>query len=92
MSAAPPFAEWVGRLVVVDTDSTFVYIGTLEAADADALALAEADVHDMAAGSATKEKYVMEAAKHGVRASRRRVLVRAAQVVSVSLLEDVLTF
>lgn len=87
-----PFAGYVGRPVIVDTDSSLVYLGTLEAADADALTLADVDVHDMGDGAATKEKYAMEAAKHGVRASRKRTVVRLARVVSVSAIEDVLKF
>jgi len=86
------WAKLKGRQVVVDTDSNYLCIGTLEDADGEFLTMAEADVHDMNDSSVTREVYAMESSKLGVRANRRLTRVRLARVVCVSLLEDVLRY
>jgi len=85
-------AEFVGRVVIVDTSTPILYIGSLEEVDDFFLTLAECDVHDTNEGSSTKELYCIEAKKHGVKINRRRVKVRNALVVSVSLLDDVVEY
>ncbi len=82
-------AGLVGREVVIDTNTSYVYVGTLESVGADFLTLKNADVHDIHDSSVTKEIYIHETRKHGVRPSRERVVVRLAHVVSFSLLGDV---
>jgi hypothetical protein len=82
----------VGSDVVLDTDTSFVYVGRLEAADNEFLTLTNVDVHDMNDSRATKEVYALEALKHGVRANRRKTFVRVSRVVSVSRLEDVVRY
>jgi len=82
----------VGRKVVIDTDTMYVYIGTVESVGEDAVTLTVADAHDMNDSTTTKEIYVHEARKHGVRANRERVVVRMSHVVSFSLLEDVIEY
>ena len=91
-AAGEPWAELVGSEILVDTDTGFVIIGKLEDARAGSLSLAEADVHDMRDSSVTKEVYALEAMKYGVRSNRKRVHVRMARVVCVSLLEDVIRY
>jgi hypothetical protein len=78
--------------VVVDTDSSFVYLGTLKAVREHFLDLADADAHDRGDGTSTKEKYIMDVKRFGVRANRREVSVRKETVVSLSLLEDVVEY
>jgi len=82
----------VGSRVVVDTDSSFVYIGTLESAGDRFLTLVDVDVHDMHDSRGTKEIYTLEALKLGVRANRKRVHLLVGRVVSISLLEDVIRY
>lgn len=84
------FKELIGRQVVLDTTSPYVYLGTLSEGDHHFFALENADVHDLRDTNTTRELYVFQAQQHGIRANRRRVLVRRDEVVSVSLLEDVL--
>lgn len=82
-------SELTGAIVVVDTDTSFVYIGKLQAADEHFITLDEVDVHDMRESHSTRDVYVLDALKFGVRANRKRALVRLARTVSVSRLEDV---
>jgi len=79
-------------VVVIDTNTHYVYVGTLKAADEGFLVLADADVHDISEGSSTKEMYAVEARRHGVQKNRREVLVRTSHVVSLSRLDDVILY
>lgn len=77
------------RQVVLDVASPFVYVGTLAGQDDMYLILTEADVHDLRDSNTTREAYVHDSSVHGVGTNRRRVLVRRAEVVSISALDDV---
>lgn len=85
-------AELLGELVVADTDSSFVYIGVLEQAGPDFLLLGDADVHDTTDSKQTKETYVHEARRIGVRPNRRRTYLRTARVLSLARLADIVKF
>jgi hypothetical protein len=82
----------VGKVVVVDTDSAFVYLGTLKSVDDQFVVLVEVDAHDGRESPSTKEQYVMETKRYGVKANRREISVRTARVVSISRLDDVVTY
>ncbi|MEX0718541.1 MAG: hypothetical protein WD066_18255 [Planctomycetaceae bacterium] len=83
------FTQFLGREVVLDVTSQYVFLGTLVAIDRDALVLEEADVHDLRDTQTNRERYVLEARRHGIRANRRRVVVRRDEVVGLSALADV---
>ena len=85
-------ADLIGREVVVDTRSAFLYLGRLKRWGEAFVELGDCDVHDSQQGRSTKETYAMESARDGVRHNRRRVLIRKAEVISVSALEDVIVF
>ena len=82
----------IGTSVVVDTDSKFVYLGTLKGVENPFLILSEVDVHDRSEGPATNEQYVMDSKRFGIKANRKEVSVRTATVVSVSKLEDIILY
>ena len=81
-----------GQVVVVDTDSDYLYIGKLLGVSGSFITLAEADVHDRRESSSMNEKYALESKKYGVRSNRREVHIRFQRIVSYSLLEDVIDF
>ena len=85
-------SKFIGKEVVLDTKSPLVFLGRLVSVEDDSLVLEDADVHDAAELPKRKEVYVLEARKHGIKANRRRVVVRAYEIVSVSLLEDVIEY
>jgi small nuclear ribonucleoprotein (snRNP)-like protein len=85
-----PFEQLVGREVVVDVASQYVYLGTLAGADEKYLVLEEADVHDMRDTNTTRELYVVDSRRLGIRKNRERALVRINEIVSISALEDVI--
>jgi small nuclear ribonucleoprotein (snRNP)-like protein len=82
----------IGQVVVVDTDSMYLYLGTLSRVDDHFVVMTEVDAHDRRESPSTKEQYIMDARRYGVKPNRKEVSVRKAVVVSVSRLEDVLGY
>lgn len=83
------FGELVGQEVVVDVSSLYVYLGTLVGQDEHYVILDDADVHDLRDTATSRELYVVEARRLGIHPNRKRVWVRIGDVVSLSLLADV---
>jgi hypothetical protein len=79
----------IGQTVVVDVAAPFIYLGTLIAANAAFVVLADADVHDLRDSETTRELYLLSTLRDGVRRNRREVSVRWEQVLSISKLTDV---
>jgi len=82
----------VGKDIVVDTRSPWMYIGRLESVQADSVLLKNVDVHDSGETSTPKERYVIDSSVSGIKANRSSVYVSLEYVVSVSLLADVIKF
>ena len=88
-------AEWQalsGKVVVIDTNSQFVYVGTLSRVADHFVVLKDVDVHDRTETPSTKEEYIINCKRFGVRPNRKEVSVRTALVVSVSKLDDVVLY
>ncbi len=88
----PAWRTWMGRTVVVDTDSQYVYLGKLTAADEDWVVLENAEVHDIGESRTTREQYLCECLEFGIRPNRGCVWVLRERVVSISRLEDMERF
>ncbi len=54
--------------------------------------LTDADVHDTSTGRTSKELYIIDAKKFGVKKNRAHVLVRKVEIVSISRLADVIEY
>jgi small nuclear ribonucleoprotein (snRNP)-like protein len=78
--------------VVLDTRSHFVYIGQLDDVSEHFIVLKDTDVHDRRESPSMNEHYIHDAKKYGVRHNRKRVHVRIEEVVSFSLLDDVIEY
>ena len=59
-------------------------------ADDKYLVLEHADVHDLRDTNTTRELYVVDSKRLGIRKNRERVLVRIEEIVSISALDDVI--
>lgn len=81
--------DLIGREVVLDTAGPWVYLGLLSSIDEHGFWLERADVHNVQEGHATREQYVAESGRDGIRVNRNRVFVLVQSVVSVSALSDV---
>src|SRR5262249_14907290 len=79
----------IGELVVLDMRSTFVCLGTFTRMDQHFLELRDADFHDMRDTETTRELYIADSHRTGVKRNRRRVLLVRAEIVAVSRLADV---
>ena len=84
--------DLVGKDVILDTASPYIYIGRLvEVADW-FFRLEDVDVYDSQETHTTKEVYIIEARKFGIKKNRSSVLVRADKVISISALEAVIEY
>jgi hypothetical protein len=86
---SPRLAELVGQVIVVDFRSPYVCLGTLVGWDVLFLEMANADLHDFRDSTATREIYVYDSARIGVRRNRARVLVLRSEIVAITRLDDV---
>ena len=86
--------KYVNKDVVVDTDTSVLYIGHLQEVRPLSLAFGDVDVHDMADGQSntTKEVYIMECKRIGIRANRKGVHVLVSRVMSISLLDEIISY
>jgi small nuclear ribonucleoprotein (snRNP)-like protein len=91
MGSAVP-QELIGQTVVVDTSSQMLYIGLLKSADDHFLTIENADVHDSSESATSKEVYLIESKKYGIKVNRKWAYVKANTVVSISRLEDVIEY
>jgi hypothetical protein len=88
--ASPLLEELIGQAVVIDLHSSYVCLGTFVRADGEFLELADADLHDFRDSQATREVYVYDSARLGIRRNRAAVLIRRREVVGISRIRDVL--
>jgi hypothetical protein len=86
---SPELDALIGQVVVLDLKSSYVCLGTLEAIDPLFFAMADADLHDFRDSSATREVYVYDSARLGIRRNRGRVLVRRDEVVALTRFADI---
>jgi hypothetical protein len=83
-------AELIGQVVVVDLRSSYVGLGKLTAVDHAFLELVDADLHDFRDSAASREVYVYDSVRLGIRRNRARVLLRWDDVVAVTRFADIL--
>jgi small nuclear ribonucleoprotein (snRNP)-like protein len=81
--------ELIGQTVVIDLRSHYVCLGVLHAADEQFLDLRKADLHDLRDTHTTRENYIAEAVRTGVKKNRRRVLLVRDEVIAIARIEDV---
>jgi hypothetical protein len=84
--------QFLKQKVVLDTRSTWIYIGILEKVTDNCAVLSEVDVHESSDTSTSKEFYVLESKTTGIKANRCLVYVNLDYVVSFSPLDDVKQF
>jgi hypothetical protein len=82
--------EFIGQDVVIDVETQYVFLGRLAEIGSDWVVLKQADVHDLRDSKTTRELYVLDSRTDGIRVNRKRVKLPTDQIVSVSLLEDVI--
>jgi len=88
-TAPDPWPALIDTEVVLDLASPYVMLGKVVSADALHVVLTDADVHDLRDSKSTRELYVLQSRRHGIRKNRERVTVRRDEIVSFSRLADV---
>jgi small nuclear ribonucleoprotein (snRNP)-like protein len=86
---SPYLTALLGQAVVVDLKSSYVCLGTLAGSDAQFLELLDADLHDFRDSTATREIYVYDSVRFGIRRNRSRVLIRQDDVVAITRFPDI---
>ncbi len=84
--------KYLKKKIVIDTSSSWIFLGVLENIVEGGLELSEVDVHENNDTTSTKEVYIMESSKSGIIPNRDKVVVNLNFVVSVSALEDIKSF
>lgn len=84
--------KYLHKEVVLDTRSSFLYIGVLKEVSDDCVVLTDVDVHDSRETATSKEVYVLESKKTGIKANRDRVFINLDYVISFSGLDEVKVF
>jgi hypothetical protein len=82
----------LGKVVVVDLISSYVCLGTLVGSDAHFLQLRDADLHDFRDSPASREVYVHDSVRLGIRRNRSSVLIKRDQVVALTRFDDIAVF
>ncbi len=90
--SSPLLKSFLGKIVVVDLISAYVCLGTFVASDVQFLELRDADLHDFRDSPATREVYVHDSVRLGIRRNRSRVLIRRAEIVAITEFNDIATF
>jgi hypothetical protein len=88
---SPLLTRLIGQVVVVDLVAPYVCLGTLVNLDGEFLEIADADLHDFRDSAASREVYIYDSVRLGIRRNRARVLLRRDEVVAVTRFDDVAT-
>lgn len=88
-SQIEPLPAWIGETVVVDLAGPFICLGILEAADPGFLTVRDADFHDLRDSNSTRESYVIDSRRVGIRRNRSRVLVKLSEIVAITRFDDI---
>ena len=91
-SSDPPaeLTDLVGQVVVLDLRSSYVCLGTLVEVGPQYFTLNDADLHDFRDSIATREVYVYDSVRLGIRRNRARVQILRVEVVAIARFRDIL--
>ena len=84
--------QYLKKKIVLDTSSAWIYIGLHEKIMENCVVLSDVDVHDSKGTSTSKELYVLDSKKTGVKSNRNRAYINLDYVVSFSSLDDIKYF
>ena len=82
--------DYLNKIVVLDTDSRWLYIGILKAIEEDCYVIEDVDAHDLKETTTSRQNYLIEAKTHGLIVNCKIVRVCKEKVIGISRLEDIL--
>ena len=80
--------KFIGKVVVLDTESRWLYIGRLKEITIEYFIMEDVDAHDLTETTTTKRDYLIEMRETSPVVNRKLVMVRKDKVIGFSLLED----
>ncbi len=80
----PELGALVGQVVVLDLRSSYVCLGTLVEVGPQYFTSKDADLHDFRDSTATREVYVYDSVRLGIRRNRARVQVLRDEVIAIA--------
>lgn len=86
----PEKMDLVSKVVVLDTATSWIYIGTFENEDDRYYYLSNADAFDISEVNMTKHEYILKVKKDGVVVNRKKIIVAKDKIVALTLLEDII--
>ncbi len=84
------FKKYFGKKVLIDTDSRWVFIGTLKEEDVFYLALENVDAFDSTEVSLSKHEYSILVKKDGIAPNRKKTDILKSKIISITLLSNIL--
>ena len=82
--------DYLDKVVVLDTDSHWLYIGTLRALEENSYLMEKVDAHDLRETTTSRVNYLIGVKTHGLVINRKIVRVCKDKVVALTKLEDIL--
>ncbi len=82
--------KFLGKIIVVDTDTRWLYVGTFKKIGKTFLTLQDVDAHDLTETTSTRDAYLAHIKNHGLVVNRRIVMISKEKLIGLSLLKDVL--
>ena len=82
--------DYKNKTIVIDTSTSWTYIGTFYDEDENHLVLDDADAFDLSEISLSKQEYLIMVKKDGIVPNRKRVKILKSKVVAISFLNDVI--
>ncbi len=84
--------EYLGKSVIMDSKGEYIFLGNFIAEDEEFYTLQDVDVHDHRTTTIPKDVYIIESAKYGVKPNRKQTKITRKDIISISLLEDVIQY
>ncbi|MCM8771530.1 MAG: hypothetical protein NC926_00240 [Candidatus Omnitrophica bacterium] len=78
------------KKIVVDTCSSWIYIGKFVSEDELYICLEDVDAFDISETSLSKQEYLMMVKKDGIVPNRKMVKVLKSKIVAITLLDDII--
>jgi hypothetical protein len=80
----------IGKIVVVDTSTSLVYMGRLREVNERWIEMEEVDLIDLGEIKISRELLLIEKKRDGLKASRGSVMLTSRAIVSISVLEEII--
>jgi hypothetical protein len=85
----PGHAELHGITVVVETNGPRTYVGRYDSEDEHGVHMLDVGIHDETTAELSKDEYIKNSAKFGIRTEHKHLIVPSREVARVTRLNEV---